>query len=227
MGELTPEAARNRELWTQTNADYTHEQGRRAWAQDEISWGIWSVPEAGVGALAGIELDGALQIICRSVHVSRAPFGDTHHHARLGGLALPQDAVDQHLPLRHLLGAEVRHAQEVREHRIVRACGFERLEQRGLVRDGGAVRRLLGDTRMRDVVALGPEVVMPHFRTDAVADLTMAIGVAPRPISVADAPGLEPRIVILILAPREAATLYLQTVSTITRMARYVEPQTM
>ena len=94
---------------------------------------------------------------------------------------------------------------------------LERLEQRGLVRDGGAVRRLLADTRLRDIVALGPEVVMPHFRTDAVADLTMAIGVAPRPIKVADAPGLEPRIVILILAPREAATLYLQTVSTITR----------
>jgi CBS domain-containing protein len=92
-----------------------------------------------------------------------------------------------------------------------------RLEQRGLVRDASSIRRVLADTRMRDVVALGPDVVMPHFRTDAVADLTMAIGVAPSPIRVADAPGLEPRVVILILAPREAATLYLQTVSTITQ----------
>lgn len=95
---------------------------------------------------------------------------------------------------------------------------LERLEQRGLVRDASGIRRLLGETRMRDVVALGPDVVLPHFRTDAVAGLTMAIGVAREPIRVADAPGLEPRIVILILAPREAATLYLQTVSTITRM---------
>ena len=94
---------------------------------------------------------------------------------------------------------------------------LERLEQRGEVRDAAAVRRLLADTRMRDIVALGPDVVLPHFRTDAVADLTMAIGVAPEPFKVADAPGLEPRVVILILAPREAATLYLQTVSTITR----------
>ncbi len=93
-----------------------------------------------------------------------------------------------------------------------------RLEQRGLLRDAGAVRRLLADTRMRDVVALGPDVVLPHFRTDAVADLTLAVGVSPVPIRVADAPGLEPRIVILILAPREAATLYLQTVSTLARM---------
>lgn len=95
---------------------------------------------------------------------------------------------------------------------------LERLEQRGLVRDASAIRRLLSDTRMRDVVALGPDVVLPHFRTDAVTDLTMAIGISTRPIRVVDAPGLQPRIVILILAPREAATLYLQTVSTISRM---------
>lgn len=94
---------------------------------------------------------------------------------------------------------------------------LERLEQRGLVRDAGAVRRLLADTRMRDVVAIGPDIVLPHFRTDAVSSLTMAVGIAPQPIRVADAPGLQPRIVVLILAPREAATLYLQTVSTISR----------
>lgn len=95
---------------------------------------------------------------------------------------------------------------------------LERLEQRGLVRDADAVRRLLADTRMRDVVAIGPDIVLPHFRTDAVSSLTMSIGVAPRPIRVADAPGLQPSIVVLILAPREAATLYLQAVSTISRV---------
>ncbi|HEX6590331.1 MAG TPA: CBS domain-containing protein [Longimicrobiales bacterium] len=95
---------------------------------------------------------------------------------------------------------------------------LERLEQRGLVKDASVVRRLLADTRMRDVVAIGPDIVLPHFRTDAVSVLTMAIGVAPQPIRVADAPGLQPSIVILILAPREAATLYLQAVSTISRV---------
>ncbi len=55
MTELTPEAARNRELWTQTNADFTHGQAQGAWAQEGITWGVWSVPEADIGALAGIE----------------------------------------------------------------------------------------------------------------------------------------------------------------------------
>ena len=72
MAELTPEAARNRELWTQTNAEFTHEQAQGAWAQAEISWGIWNVPEAEVGALAGIELDGAdvLELGCGTAYVS-------------------------------------------------------------------------------------------------------------------------------------------------------------
>lgn len=93
-----------------------------------------------------------------------------------------------------------------------------RLHERGVVDDASALRRVLSDTRMRDVVALGPQVVLPHFRTDAVGELTLAIGIAREPITVADAPGLRPRVLILILAPREAATLYLQTVSTISRL---------
>ena len=72
MAELTPEAAKNRELWTQTNAEFTHEQGGRAWAQEEMSWGIWGVPEAELGALAGIELDGAdvIELGCGTAYVS-------------------------------------------------------------------------------------------------------------------------------------------------------------
>ena len=72
MADLSPEAARNRELWTQTNAEYTHEQGRRAWAQEEISWGIWGLSEREVGALAGIDLDGAdaLELGCGTAYVS-------------------------------------------------------------------------------------------------------------------------------------------------------------
>ncbi|MDF2749448.1 MAG: type 11 methyltransferase [Gaiellaceae bacterium] len=72
MAELSPEAARNRDLWTRTNAEYTHEQGRRAWAQEEISWGIWSLPEREVGALAGIELEGAdvIELGCGTGYVS-------------------------------------------------------------------------------------------------------------------------------------------------------------
>lgn len=94
---------------------------------------------------------------------------------------------------------------------------IDRLAERGELKKPDAVRRLLADTRMRDVVALGEMVVLPHFRTDAVDELLLAVGIAEEPIPVPEAQGaLRPRIVFLILAPREAAALYLQTVSTLT-----------
>jgi len=69
---VSSDAARNRELWTRTNAEYTDDQGRRAWAADEITWGIWGLPEAEVGALAGIELAGrdVVELGCGTAYLS-------------------------------------------------------------------------------------------------------------------------------------------------------------
>lgn len=58
MSELSEHARRNRQAWTGYAEEYV-EPGERAWASPEPYWGIWGVPEADVGALAGIELEGA------------------------------------------------------------------------------------------------------------------------------------------------------------------------
>jgi SAM-dependent methyltransferase len=41
----------NREGWTQANAEYTDRQAEGAWAQEEITWGKWSIPEREVQIL--------------------------------------------------------------------------------------------------------------------------------------------------------------------------------
>jgi SAM-dependent methyltransferase len=75
MGSSDPglpgHAERNREVWTAAAAEYAA-AGERAWAEDEISWGIYGVPEAEVGALAGIELEGAdvVELGCGTAYVS-------------------------------------------------------------------------------------------------------------------------------------------------------------
>ena len=46
----------NREGWTRANAEYTDARARDAWAQEEITWGKWSLPESEVGMMP--ELDG-------------------------------------------------------------------------------------------------------------------------------------------------------------------------
>ena len=45
------DAARNRELWTRTNAKLTDDWARRAWASDEITWGTWGVKERDIHEL--------------------------------------------------------------------------------------------------------------------------------------------------------------------------------
>lgn len=98
---------------------------------------------------------------------------------------------------------------------------LRRLQDAGEVSDVPALATLLTERPLRDIVAVGEHVVLPHFRTDAVDRLVVALGIAERPLAARET-GLEtsPRIVVLILAPPEAASGYLQTVSTLARLLR-------
>ncbi|CAN5843589.1 hypothetical protein BH23GEM9_BH23GEM9_03960 [soil metagenome] len=97
-----------------------------------------------------------------------------------------------------------------------------RLAASGALLDAAAVERgLLAGPRSRDVVAAAPDVVLPHYRTDAVDRLVVSLGLAPEGLDATDA-GVDsrPRVVALIVAPRQATTLYLQTVSVLARLFR-------
>lgn len=101
----------------------------------------------------------------------------------------------------------------------------ELLQRRGIVRDPDAVLNSLTGPRGRDLVFAGPDVVLPHYRSDGIERLQVALGVAPDGLDARDM-GFErrPRIVALIVTPSTAATLYLQTVSALARLFR--EPGT-
>lgn len=60
MPELPDYAVTAREHWTESNAKYTDGRARQAWAQDEISWGVWKNREPDLRVLP--ELQG-LEII--------------------------------------------------------------------------------------------------------------------------------------------------------------------
>jgi hypothetical protein len=61
---------RNRAHWDKWAADYEAD-GRRNWASDEPTWGIWGVPESEVGMLpadlAGLD---AIELGCGTAYVS-------------------------------------------------------------------------------------------------------------------------------------------------------------
>jgi SAM-dependent methyltransferase len=62
--------AQNRELWTTSNAEYTDEQANRAWRADEITWGVFGVPEAEVGVLGDVDGLDVIELGCGTAYVS-------------------------------------------------------------------------------------------------------------------------------------------------------------
>ena len=98
---------------------------------------------------------------------------------------------------------------------------MDRLEASGAVAPSEGIRKRVRTEPLRDMVAISEDVVLPHYRAEAVRALTLALGISPEPITPLEA-GLEarPRVIALILAPQEAASLYLQTTSTLARLLR-------
>ena len=54
----------NRDAWTTANAEYTHGRARAAWAQEEITWGLWNVPESDVGTIPEIAGKDIIELGC-------------------------------------------------------------------------------------------------------------------------------------------------------------------
>ena len=53
--DLPESIAGNIADWTRTNAEYTDARAPAAWAQDEITWGIWKIPESELQVLPPLE----------------------------------------------------------------------------------------------------------------------------------------------------------------------------
>jgi SAM-dependent methyltransferase len=55
----SPDVSANVAAWTRRNAEYTDASSARAWAKDEIAWGMFAVPEADLrilGDVAGLDI---------------------------------------------------------------------------------------------------------------------------------------------------------------------------
>jgi SAM-dependent methyltransferase len=58
----------NRENWTRANAEYTDRQARDAWAQEEITYGTWSVPESEVRVLPDVRGKDVVELGCGTAY---------------------------------------------------------------------------------------------------------------------------------------------------------------
>lgn len=89
------------------------------------------------------------------------------------------------------------------------------------VRDPRKLEAAVRNAWPEDTLSLGRHAVLPHFRTDAVDAVVVALGVAARPMkgqgSEADEASEGARIMLLILAPPREAAAYLQAVAAFAR----------
>ncbi len=58
----------NRDSWTQANAEYTHRQAQGAWAQEEITYGKWSVPESKLRVLPDVSGREVIELGCGTAY---------------------------------------------------------------------------------------------------------------------------------------------------------------
>ena len=70
MTELPEHAVRNRDLWTRSNADHTDAQAPEAWAQEEITWGMFRVSESEVEVLGDVSGLDVLDLGCGVAYFS-------------------------------------------------------------------------------------------------------------------------------------------------------------
>ncbi len=70
---MREELTLNREVWTAVNAQFTDSDALARWSADDITWGLFSVPERDVGALGDLEGLAGLDVVelgCGTAYVS-------------------------------------------------------------------------------------------------------------------------------------------------------------
>jgi CBS domain-containing protein len=99
---------------------------------------------------------------------------------------------------------------------------LERLASAHGVIDGAKLSRRVSEAKAEDVVAMGNRAFLLHYRTDAVGQLLVGIGVSREPLCfrAGDEEEKCARIVLLIATPPRHAARYLQVVGAFARLLR-------
>jgi len=66
----SPDVSGNVAAWTRRNAEYTDASAERSWAKDEITWGMFGVPESELGILGDVAGLDVVDLGCGTAYFS-------------------------------------------------------------------------------------------------------------------------------------------------------------
>ena len=69
MPDAAGALARNRSLWTIVNSEFTDEDAHRAWAAEEITWGLFGVPESDLRVLGDVAGLDVIELGCGTAYL--------------------------------------------------------------------------------------------------------------------------------------------------------------
>jgi CBS domain-containing protein/mannitol/fructose-specific phosphotransferase system IIA component (Ntr-type) len=94
------------------------------------------------------------------------------------------------------------------------------LDHSGALSNADLLRERIEEARAEDIVGLADRAFVLHYRTDAVRDLVVAVGVAPKAVSrsLDDDEVQRARLVVLVCAPPRQMARHLQVVSAFVRV---------
>jgi SAM-dependent methyltransferase len=105
---------KNVEVWTRANTRYTDGAATDAWAQEEITWGVWGIPESAVGVLPDVRGLDVVEIGCGTAYFSAwlakrgaRPVGVDPTPAQLATARRMQAELGLHFPLVQARGEDV------------------------------------------------------------------------------------------------------------------------
>lgn len=103
---------------------------------------------------------------------------------------------------------------------------LDRLQATAAIANADRLAQRINEMRGEDIVAMGERAFLMHFRTDAVRELAVALGVAPRDIvrELGAEEVQHARIALMIVAPPRMAARYLQVLGAFARLLS--RPQT-
>jgi len=58
----------NVEVWTKANAEYTDASARESWAREEVTWGLWGIPDAELGVLGDVAGLDVVELGCGTAY---------------------------------------------------------------------------------------------------------------------------------------------------------------